>query len=136
VSELDRDREELSPEDEALVRRIEEAWRAPAMSPSRRVAFRERLDARVAARGGRDRVRRLGVAALATAGAAVLALVMLAGPDQPVVPGAAPAAPAPTARSVSERGEAILSLTVEEALASDEPELPADYAAIASLLGD
>ena len=135
MSDTDLDREELSAEDAALVRLVDEAWRAPRMSAARRVAFQERLDERVATRNRQDRVRRLaglGAVAAALGALGVVALVPHGG-----IPLWTPAPTAETARlAAADRGDAILSLTVDDGLTSEESDLPDEYAAIASLFVD
>jgi hypothetical protein len=123
---------ELSPADERLVRRIDAAWRAPAASPERRVAFQRRLDERIAASRGLWGRHRLASAAMA-AGVALLAVAAyVVGQRAPVQ---APRAVA-TAVEASARGEAIFALATEDVYASAEDDLPDDYVAIASLLVD
>ncbi len=133
--------DELGRDDQAFVDRVSAAYRAPELPPSRRVAFREALDRRMA---DGTRARRWRAAGLLACGALALALAWLGTTlPSPVAPETTNVARAPTP---AETGlEAPLTIaadtTPEEALLSfsDEPlsdeatSLPADYEAIESL---
>lgn len=146
------DRDALRPEDESLVRRVAEAWRAPEQTPAERVAFQRRLDARLAkqTRGPSARwLRPLAGAAVLAAGIALALLAVtgrgvrdagtIATAPVPVAP-----APSPAPATDSARGEAIYALATEDddtedaaaASAGSLEALPDDYVAIASLFVD
>ncbi len=124
----------LDRDDAAFVRRIEESYRPEQLSPSRRVAFRAALDARI----HRTPTRELWTV-LATASAIALALVLLRVSGGPIVPTGAPA-PVVAHATSRDPGAAAGDDTMLLALAmSDDSDdendasLPDDYAAIADL---
>jgi hypothetical protein len=119
------DRERNDPGDAAFVARLTAAFAPPPMTPARRARF----DARLAERVGRDRLRFVpGLAAGAAAAAAALFVIshLVGSPAREPVQVAA----AQTAGSGSALAEAWGS-------ADDfEESLPAEYQAIAGLLGE
>ena len=135
MSDIERNRPELTSEEASFVERVTTSYAPPPMSPSQRVAFRQRLDARL---GPRRRTWLVAPLAGVAAAAAALALwLAVPGAVEPI-PGATPGAHnrATAAPEESEDGsidEALFALTT-----SDERDgsLPDDYAAIASLLLD
>jgi hypothetical protein len=118
------DRDLHAPEDEALVRRIADAYAPPQLGPARRAAFDAELELRLA----RDRWRLAPwISAAVVAGAAALLVItrMPAAPQQPLA--------AEDALDASADEEFVLALAGGSTDEFDDA-LPADYQAIASLL--
>jgi hypothetical protein len=111
------------PDDDAFVRRVRDAYAAPAMSPARRARFDDALDARIA----RERWRFAPWAAAALAGGAAALLVLTRlGPL---------ATPPLVADEATPEEEYVLALAGGGA---DEFEaaLPVEYRAIAGMLDE
>lgn len=129
MSDLPDDRREADPATEAFVRRVNEAYAPPPLTPARRVAFHARLDERLE-RGARPRWGARLAAAGAVAAACVLTL-RLASDGRLAVP-LVPPPVVPTATTIASPDEALLVLATESET-SDEETLPADYEAISSV---
>jgi hypothetical protein len=135
MSEMRNDLErQLDRDDADFVRRIEESYRPPELSPSRRVAFREGIDARIQRRPTRG----LWTAAVASV-AIALTLVVLRATEGPTT--TSTALPPPVV-ATGDSGRASGDDTMLVALAmsgdvdgddEDDASLPEDYAAIADL---
>jgi hypothetical protein len=129
------DRPALTPEEERLVRRIGEVYRAPERSPAARVAFTAALEERLARR------RRRGwkpLVALAAAGAALAFALLLEGDGTAPAPEAVPDA-APALQRLAEPASALSPEEVILAIATGagadaDSALPEDYLAIESLV--
>jgi hypothetical protein len=116
------DRPALGPEDETLVRRVADAYRAPAMSAPARRAFDARLDERLARRRS-PRLRPWLVLAPAAA-VALTWLVLARAPLERTHPDAA---------AVAAADDSDLEATLVAANDSDSDDaLPDDYEAIAT----
>lgn len=152
MTPTDRDRPALSPpalspQDAALVRRISELSNAPEHTAAERVAFQAELDRRVARRPRRFS-NPVWAGAIAVGFAAIVLIRLGAG--GPADPTAAPTHDSSVGSAVSSvtsvelgstssdaefgsSAEALLSLLSED-VQSDDDDLPAEYAAINSLL--
>lgn len=129
MSDHPEDRTASDPATETFVRRVNEAYAPPPLTPVRRAEFHARLDARLE-RGARPRWGARLAAVGAVAAASVLAL-RLASDGRLAAPVAVPAA-VPTTTAIATPDEALLVLATESET-SDEETLPADYEAISSV---
>lgn len=128
------ERIDLTPEEQAFVRRVDELYAAPDLSAEERVAFQARLDAR------RSSPRRgwvpatLAGAAVVAAGSALLVLTFTRAElaDDEATPRIARQEAATTLAAATPE-EALLALATEGVADADEG-LPEDYLAIEGVL--
>jgi len=123
----------LTADEEALVRRVADAFAPPPRTAAQRVAFQARLEERLETQG-RSRRWVWGLAALAAAALAAVVLPMVLGrkaegPLQTTI--ASGSGPAATGAETAQE-DAILAIVVDSEVASDAT-LPEDYQAIASV---